>query len=79
MDNNVTQCFQALISCLKSSHSQVKATFADGPATKSPVSKGISTIYGKHRIIAHHTDPWQLIPPSPCTKVTAPANKEGNH
>ncbi|OWK07075.1 hypothetical protein Celaphus_00018645 [Cervus elaphus hippelaphus] len=57
----------------------VKATFADGPATKSPVSKGICTIYGKHRIIAHQTDPWQLIPPSPCTKVTVPANKEGNH
>ncbi|XP_060272890.1 DDB1- and CUL4-associated factor 16 isoform X2 [Ovis aries] len=63
----------------KSSHSQVKATFADGPATKSPVSKGICTIYGKHRILAHQTDPWQLILPSPCTKVTAPADKEGNH
>ncbi|XP_060272895.1 DDB1- and CUL4-associated factor 16 isoform X7 [Ovis aries] len=61
------------------SPTKVKATFADGPATKSPVSKGICTIYGKHRILAHQTDPWQLILPSPCTKVTAPADKEGNH
>lgn len=39
-DNNITHCFQTLISFLQSSHSQVKATFPD-ISTKSPVSKGI--------------------------------------
>ena len=62
-----------------SSHSQVKPTFPDSPTIKSPVSKGICTTYGKHWICAHQTDPWQLVPPSPCTKVAAPADKDGDH
>nr|XP_014594113.2 DDB1- and CUL4-associated factor 16 isoform X1 [Equus caballus] len=36
-----------------SSHSQVKTTFPDSPTTKSPISKGICTTYGKHPICAH--------------------------
>ena len=58
-------------------HPWVKAAFPDSPTTKSLVSKGICTTYGKCQICAHQTDPSQPIPPSHCAKVAAPADKEG--
>ena len=58
-------------------HPWVKAAFPDSPTTKSLVSKGICTTYGKCQICAHQTDPSQPIPPSHCAIVAAPADKEG--